>query len=51
MRDNPLAVKRLSFQMLTFYCQSISFGLEMKSFLIQKKYNFEENKFLRKQIL
>ena len=25
---NPLTDKRLSFQMLSFYCQSISFGLE-----------------------
>ena len=37
IRGNPLAVKRLSFQMLTFYSQSISFGLEMKFFLVQEK--------------
>ena len=37
MQGNPLAFKRLSFQMLTFNCQSIFFGLEMKSFLVQKK--------------
>ena len=42
MRGNPLTVKGLSFQMLPFYCQSISFGLEMKSFVIQRKYNFED---------
>ena len=48
MRGNPLAVKRLSFQMLTIYCQSISFGLKMKSFVVQSKYNFEDK---RKHIL
>ena len=44
MRGNPLAVEQLSFQMLTFYCQSISFGLEMKSFLVQKNNNFEDER-------
>ena len=34
--------------MLAFYCQSISFGLDMKSFLVQKKNNFEHK---RKQII
>ena len=34
--------------MLTFYCQSISFGLDMKSFLVPKKNNFEDK---RKQIV
>ena len=34
--------------MLTFDCQSISFVLEMKSFLVQKKNNFED---ARKQIV
>ena len=48
MRGNPLAVEQLSFQMLTFYCQSISFVLEMKYFLVQKKNNLEDK---RKQIL
>ena len=42
MKGNPSAVERLSFQMLTFYSQSISFGLEIKSFLIQKNNNFED---------
>ena len=44
MRGNPLTVKGLSFQMLFFYCQSISFGLEMKPFVIQRKYNFEDKR-------
>ena len=44
MRGNPLAVERLSFQMLTFYCQSVSFDLETKSFLVQKTNNFEDKK-------
>ena len=30
--------------MLTFYCQSISFGLEMKSFLVPKNNNFEDKR-------
>ena len=47
MRGNPLEVERLLFQMLTCHCQSISFVLEMKSFLVQKK-NFEDK---RKQIV
>ena len=48
MRENPLSVKRSSFQMLSFYCQSISFGLQMKSFVVQREYNFE---YKRKQIV
>ena len=48
MRRNSLAVERLSFQILTFYCQNISFGLGIKSFLEQKKNNFEDK---RKQIV
>ena len=43
MRGNPLTVKRLSFQMLFFYCQSISFGLQMKSLVVQRKYNIDDN--------
>ena len=27
-----------------FYCQSISFGLEMKSFVVQRKYNFKDKR-------
>ena len=42
MRGNPLTAKGLSFQMLPFYCQGISFGLEMISFVVQRKYNFED---------
>ena len=34
--------------MLTFYYQSIFFGLDMKSFLVQKNNNFEDK---RKQII
>ena len=30
--------------MLFFYYQSISFGLEMKSFVVQRKYNFEDKR-------
>ena len=41
MRGNPLTVKGLSFQMMSFYCQGISFGLGMKFFVVQRKYNFE----------
>ena len=26
--------------MMSFYCQIISFGLEMKSFVAQRKYNY-----------
>ena len=48
MKRNPLTVKGLSFQMLSFYCQSISFGLEMKSFIVKRKYNFKGK---RKQIV
>ena len=48
MRGNPLTVERLLLQMLTFYCQSISFVLEMKSFLVQKKNKFGGK---RKQIV
>ena len=44
MRRNPLTVGGLSFQMLSFYCQSISFGLEMKSFIVQRKYNFQDKR-------
>ena len=44
MRGNPLTVKGLSFQRLSFYCQSISFGLEMKSFIVRKKFNFEHKR-------
>ena len=39
-RGIPLTVKRLSFQLLTFLCQSISLELEIKSFVVQRKYNF-----------
>ena len=48
IRGNPLKVKVLSFQVLSFYCQIISFGLEMKSFLVRRKNNFDVK---RKQIL
>ena len=34
IRGNPLRVKGLSFQIMSSYCQSIYFGLQMK-------YNFE----------
>ena len=44
MRGNHLIVKGLSFQMLYFYCQRISFGLEMKSFVVQRKHNFEDKR-------
>ena len=43
-----LAFKGLLFQIPSFYCQSISFSLEMKSFVVQKIYNFEDK---RKQLL
>ena len=33
-RGNPLTVKRLSFQMLSFSYQNIFFGLQMKSFVV-----------------
>ena len=42
MKGNPLTVKGLPFQILSFYRQSISFDLEMKSFVVQRKYNFED---------
>ena len=48
MRGNPLTLKGLSFQMLSFLCQSISFDLEIKCFIVQKKYNFKDK---RKQIV
>ena len=48
IRGNFLTVKGLSFQMLSFYWQSISFGLEMKFFVVQRKCNFENK---RKQIV
>ena len=44
MRGNPSTVKGLSFQILSFYCQCIFFGLRMKSFVVQWKYNFEDNR-------
>ena len=44
MRRNPLTVKGLSFQILSFHCQSISSDLEMKSFVVQRKYNFEDKR-------
>ena len=44
MRGNPLTVKALSFQMLSFYCQSISFSLEIESFVVQRKYDFKDKK-------
>ena len=40
MRINPLTVQGFKFQMLSFYWQSFSFGLKMKSFVVQGKYNF-----------
>ena len=40
IRGNPLTVKGLSFQMLSFYCQSISSGLEMKLIIIIKSIIF-----------
>ena len=30
--------------MLSFYCQNISFGLEIKSFVVQRKYNFKDKR-------
>ena len=30
--------------MMSFYCQSISFGLEMKSFVVQRKCSFEDKR-------
>ena len=44
MGGNRLKVKGLSFQMLSLYSQSISFGLEMKSFVVKRKYNFEDKR-------
>ena len=44
IRGNPFTVKGLSFQILFFYYQSISSGLEMKSFVVQRKYNFEDKR-------
>ena len=39
---NPLTVKGLLFPILSYYCQSISFGLEMKYFVVQRNIpNFE----------
>ena len=46
MGGNPLTAEGL-FQMLFFYYQSISFGLEMESFVAERKYNFGDK---RKQI-
>ena len=44
MRGNPLKVKGLSFQMLFLCCQSISFGLRMKSFVVVTlRCNSDEN--------
>ena len=37
-------LKEFSIQILSFYCQSISFGLEIKSFVTQRKYNFEDKR-------
>ena len=48
IRGNPLTVEVFSFQVLSFYCQSLSFGLEIKSFVVWRKYNFDVK---RKQIL
>ena len=44
MRGNPLTVKGLSFQILSFYCQSMAFGLEIKFFVLQRKHNFEDKR-------
>ena len=33
-----------SLKMLSFYWQSISFGPEMKSCVVQRKYNFEDKR-------
>ena len=44
MRGNLLTVKGLSFQMLSFYSQSFCFGLQMKSFVLQRKYYFEDKR-------
>ena len=43
MRGNLLTFKGVLFKIISFYCQSISFGLEMKSFIVQRKYNFKDN--------
>ena len=44
IKGNPLTVKGLSFQMLSFYCQIIFSCLEMKSFVVKKIYNFEDKR-------
>ena len=44
MRGNPLTVKGMSFQIMSFYGESIFFGLEMKYIVLQRKYNFEDKK-------
>ena len=44
IRGNHLKAKGLSFQILSYFCQSISFGLEMKYFVVQRKYNFEDER-------
>ena len=48
MKRNPLAVKGFSFQMIFFYCENFSSALQVKSFVVQRKYNFEDK---RKQIV
>ena len=44
MRGNPLTVKGLPFQILSFHCHGISFGLEMKSCIVRRKCNLEDKR-------
>ena len=37
MRGNTLTAKGLSFQMISIHCQSVSFSLEVKSFVVKRK--------------
>ena len=40
--------------MLSFYCQNIFFGLEMKFFVVQRKYNFKhtlQNYFKKRRLI